>query len=292
MSTETALFTLPSGRVMRYVITASSSSADGPTVILSNPLCAPLQTWDHVVPVLASKGFRVLRYDPPGHGGSSVAQDLASTTFDWLADDVRHLLRYVGIPKLHAWVGVSMDAATGIVFAARHPGIISRLVACDIISCSPVNAGTADVFGPRVDAARQAGNMDAIVEGTLERWFGRGWMEENPSETARMRQAMRETSVDGFETCCAALRSKSFDLRPLLEDAGRGVESALLFVGEKDANLPESMKELRQGIEDGIRKSSNPDASVDLKVIKGGGHVCYIDSFEQFQEIVTDFLKE
>ncbi|RYP76418.1 hypothetical protein DL771_001857 [Monosporascus sp. 5C6A] len=292
MSTETALFTLPSGRVMRYAITASSSSADGPTVILSNSLCAPLQTWDHVVPVLASKGFRVLRYDPPGHGGSSVPQDLASTTFDWLADDVRHLLRHVGIPKLHAWIGVSMGAATGIVFAARHPGIISRLVACDTISCSPVNAGTADVFGPRVDAARQAGNMDAIVEGTLERWFGRGWMEENPSETARMRQAMRETSVDGFETCCAALRSKSFDLRPLLEDAGRGVESALLLVGEKDANLPESMKELRQGIEDGIRKSSNPDASVDLKVIKGAGHVCYIDGFEQFQEIVTDFLKE
>ncbi|RYP72859.1 hypothetical protein DL770_007895 [Monosporascus sp. CRB-9-2] len=288
MSTETALFTLPSGRVMRYAITASSSSsssADGPTVILSNPLCAPLQSWDRVVPVLASKGFRVLRYDPPGHGGSSVAQDLSSTTFDSLADDVRHLLRHLGIPKLHAWIGVSMGAATGIVFAARHPSIISRLVACDTISCSPANAGTTDVFGPRVDAARQAGNMDATVEGSLERWFGRGWMEENPSETARMRQAMRETSIDGFETCCAALRSKSFDLRPLLEDAGRGVESALLLVGGKDANLSESMKELRQGIEDGIGKSSDPDASVDLKVIKGAGHVCYIDGFEQFQEI-------
>ncbi|RYP12348.1 hypothetical protein DL765_007394 [Monosporascus sp. GIB2] len=270
MSTETALFTLPSGRVMRYAITASSSSsADGPTVILSNSLCASLQTWDRVVPVLASEGFRVLRYDPPGHGGSSVAQDLSSTTFDSLADDVRHLLRHVGIPKLHAWIGVSMGAATGIVFAARHPNIITRLVACDTISCSPANAGTADVFGPRVDAARQAGNMDATVEATLERWLGRGWMEENPSETARMRQAMSETSIDGFETCCAALRSKSFDLRPLLEDAGRGVERALLLVGEKDANLPQTMKELRQGIEDGIRKSSDPNASVDLKVIKG-----------------------
>ncbi|RYP44988.1 hypothetical protein DL768_008602 [Monosporascus sp. mg162] len=292
MSTETALFTLPSGRVMRYAITTSSPpSADDPTVILSSPLCAPLQSWDHVVPILASKGFRVLRYDPPGHGGSSVPQDLSSTTFDSLADDVRHLLRHLGIPKLHAWIGVSMGAATGIVFAARHPSIISRLVACDTISCSPVNAGTADVFEPRVAAARKAGSVDAIIEGTLERWFGRGWMEENPSETARMRQVMSETSIDGFETCCAALRSKSFDLRPLLEDAGRGVESALLLAGERDANLPESMKELRQGIEDGIRKSSDPDAAVDLKVIKGAGHVCYIDGFEQFQEIVMDFLK-
>ncbi|RYP00243.1 hypothetical protein DL764_006579 [Monosporascus ibericus] len=290
MSTETTLFMFPSGRVMKYAITASS--ADGPTVILSNLLCAPLQSWDHVVPVLASKGFRVLRYDLPGHGGSSVAQDLSSTTFDSLADDVRHLLRHVGNPETPCLDRRQHGCRDGHRVHARHPSVISRLVACDTISFSRVNAETADVFGRRVAAARKTGNMDAIVKGTLERWFGRGWMGENPSETARMRQAMRETSIDGFETCCAALRNTSLHLRPLLEHAGRGVESALLLVGEKDANLPESMKGLRQGIEDGIRKSSNPDASVDLKVIKGAGHVCYINGFGQFQETVTDFLKE
>ncbi|KAK7750673.1 hypothetical protein SLS62_007373 [Diatrype stigma] len=295
MSTKVASFTLPFGRVIQYGITepssASSSIAEGSTIILSNSLCSTFASWDHVVPVLASKGFRVLRYNQPGHGGSGVAEDLSSTTFDSLADDVRQLLAHLGISKLFAWIGVSMGAATSIVFAARYPGIVARLIPCDTISCSPANAGTADVFAPRVASAREAGNMDAIVEGSLGRWFGGAWMGDHPAETARMRQLMRETSIAGFETCCAALSSKSFDLRPLLEDAGKGVERALLLVGEKDANLPETMEELRQGIERGA-KNSNPSASVELKVIKGAGHVCYVDGFDQFCKVITEYLAE
>lgn len=296
MSTKVASFALPSGRVIQYGITepssaSSSSAVESSTIILSNSLCSPFTSWDHVVPVLTSKGFRVLRYNQPGHSGSGVAEDLSSTTFDSLADDVRQLLAHLGISKLFAWIGVSMGAATSIVFAARYPGIVARLIPCDTISCSPVNAGTADVFAPRVASARQAGNMEAIVEGSLERWFGPSWMGDHPAETARMRQLMRETTIDGFDTCCAALSSQSFDLRPLLEDAGKGVERALLLVGEKDANLPEAMEELRRGIEAGI-KISNPSASVELKVVKDAGHVCYVDGFEQFCNIITEYLAD
>ena len=291
MATQAALFTLPSGRAIQYGITEPSSSGgpDSPTIILSNSLTSPFTSWDHVVPVLTSKGFRVLRHNQPGHGGSSVPQDLSSTTFDSMAEDVHQLLAHLGISKLFAWIGVSMGAATGIVFAARYPGIVSRLIPCDTISCSPVNAGAADVFAPRVAAARQAGNMEAIIGGTLERWFGPEWIKENPSEATRMRELMGQTSIDGFETCCAALSNKSFDLHPLLEDAGKGVERALLLVGEKDANLPETMEELRRGIEKGI-KSGDSNASVELKVIKDAGHVCYVDGFEQFCKVVTEYL--
>ncbi len=310
MATKTASFTLPSGRSIVYAITEPSSTStstatattttttsgsDIPTVILSNSLCISLASWDRVVEVLASRGFRVLRYNAPGHGGSTVVvpRDLTATTFDSLADDVWQLLAHLGIARLFAWVGVSMGAAAGVVFAARHPGAVARLVPCDTMLSS---AGVADVFRPRVAAARAAGGLDALAAATLERWLGRAWADANPAEAARQLQLMRGTTVDGFEACCAALSSDAFDLRRLAGDAGRGVESALLLVGEKDAALHGAMEELRRGIEEGVRQGGggggggDPDASVELKVIREAGHVCYIDGFEQFCEVLTDFL--
>ncbi|KAI1372856.1 zearalenone lactonase [Hypoxylon crocopeplum] len=284
-----AVLTLPSSRIISYALTSAPSNPDAPVVLLSNSLCSPFTSWDNVVPKLTSRGFSVLRYDQPGHGASTVPTELSSTTFETLADDVRELLGSLSITKLHAWIGVSMGAAIGIVFASKYPNIIQKLVVCDTISCSPTNAGGVDVFGPRVAAAREAGKMDEIIDGTLERWFGRTWMDANPDETSRMRQLMFGTSIDGFATCCAALQSNTFDLRPLAEAAGWGVGEALFIVGEKDANLPETMQELRESVEKGI-KSKEVHASVDFHVIKNAGHVCYIDGHNQFITIILQFL--
>ncbi|KAI1080227.1 zearalenone lactonase [Whalleya microplaca] len=284
----TTLLKVPSSCVLSSRLTPGTNYDSSPVIVLSNPLCAPLASWDHVVPALVSLGFQVLCYDQPGHGSSTAPDDLSSTTFNSLAKDVKALLDNHRIRTVHAWVGVSMGAATGIVFAATYPGVIKRLIGCDTISCSPVNAGTEDLFASRVAEARRLGIMFNVTT-TMERWFGRQWINDNDAEARRLQAMMLRTTNDGFETCCYALRSESFDLRPLVEDAGKGVERALLLVGEKDANLPESMKELRHGLEQGLKKN-NPDASVELKVIQGAGHVCYIDGFEQFIEVITEFL--
>ncbi|KAI1770013.1 zearalenone lactonase [Hypoxylon cercidicola] len=288
MSTTSSL-SLPSSRILSYALTPVPSKPNAPVVLLSNSLATPFSSWQAVIPKLTSKGLSVLRYDPPGHGGSTAPADLSSTTFDSLAEDVRALLDHLSVERLHAWIGVSMGAATGIVFAAKYPHIIQRLVVCDTISCSPVNVGMDDIFGPRVAAARGAGKMDGIVDGTLERWLGHAWMDAHPDETSSLRQMMLTTTIDGFETCCAALRSRTFDLRPKTEAAGQGVDEALFIVGEKDANLPEAMQELRQGVERGLKKK-NASATVDFHVVKNAGHVCYIDGFDDFIATVTEFL--
>ncbi|KAH8658031.1 Alpha/Beta hydrolase protein [Xylariales sp. PMI_506] len=280
---------LPDGRALSYNLSAEPSPAS-PVVILANSLCADATSWDKVVPVLHAAGLRTLRFDQPGHGASGVPADLSSTTFDSIAADVRALLRSLSLDRVHGWVGVSMGAATGVVFAARYPGVVSRLVVCDTISCSPANEGSTDVFGPRVAAAREAGSMSATVEGTLGRWFGEDWIQANPDEAGRMRALMGNTTIDGFETCCAALRSASFDLRPLLPKVGSGVDEALLVVGAKDANLPQSMEVMRKDIEGGFA-SAGKKRDVKLTVIPNAGHVCYIDGFDAFCATVVPFLK-
>jgi pimeloyl-ACP methyl ester carboxylesterase len=280
--------TLPDSRVISYNF--DEAPANGPVVILSNSLCTTFTAWDHVVAALNQSGFRSLRYDQPGHGDSSPTKPLSANTFDSMTDDVRFLLQSLDLSKVHGWVGVSMGAAAGIYFASKFPGVVSKLAICDTITSSPVNAGVDDLFGPRVTAAREAGNMETTIEGTMERWFGKEWIAANPDEASRMRALMRRTTLDGFEACCAALRSKTFDLRPLLSKVGAGVDDAICIVGERDANLPQTMEEMRAKIQEGFVAAGKPK-SIELKIIKNAGHVCFIDNFKQFMETVLPFLE-
>ncbi|CAK7237727.1 hypothetical protein SBRCBS47491_010103 [Sporothrix bragantina] len=277
-------FSLPDDRAISYDLTPTDQ--DTPVILLSNSLCGQFRSWDKVVAALSVRGFRVLRYDQPRHGASGVPKDLASTTFDSLADDAYALLQHLDLKTVAAWVGVSMGASTGITFAAKYPGIISQLVVCDTISCALTLAGAVDPFPPRVKAMRTAGNLDELVEGTMQRWFGKDWISAHPGEAARMRGIMLTgTTMDGFETCCAALSSPSYDLRKQVEAAGRGCRKALLLVGENDANLPTTMQELRRGLERGNGKS------VELRVVANAGHVLFVDGFEDFMQLLLTFLQ-
>ncbi|KAI0157998.1 zearalenone lactonase [Hypoxylon sp. FL1284] len=290
MSTTASSLALPSTWTISYALTPAPSNPNAPVVILSNSLYAPIPTWDRVVPELTAKGFTVLRYDQPGHGASTVPADLSSTTFESIADDVRTLLNHLSIKQLHAWIGVSMGAATGFVFTAKYPGIVQRLVACNTMSCSPVNAGIDDFFAPMIKEAREKGNMDAAVNSILETWLGRAWIDAHSDEADRVRQLMYTTSIDGFETCCAALRSPTFDSRAQVERAGQGVDKAMLVVGGNDANLTRTMRELREGVERGQKKKDAGD-TVELRVIENAGHISHIDGFDDFMAAVLPFLE-
>ncbi|PKS06244.1 hypothetical protein jhhlp_006990 [Lomentospora prolificans] len=208
-----------------------------------------------------------------------------------MADDVAALLKHLKLDTLHAWIGVSMGAAMSIYFVAQHPGIVNKLIICDTISASPVNSGVPDAFGDRVAAARKANSLESIREGTLDRWFGKDWLAANPTEAARMGELMKTTTIDGFETCCAALRSKDFDLEPLLGKVAAGCQDALLVVGEKDADLPVKMQDMRAKIEKSFGDAGRA-RKVELKVIKNAGHVCFIDGFEEFCQHVIPFLQQ
>ncbi|KAF3806998.1 hypothetical protein GCG54_00007252 [Colletotrichum gloeosporioides] len=277
---------LPDGRILSYHL---SSQGDEPLVLLANSLSAPFRVWDHVAKFLAENGFRTLRFDQPGHGQSSAPKNL-DTTFESIADDVYHLLQALKIEKVFAWIGVSMGAATSFYFVNKYPGIVHKVAICDTIAASPKNAGVDDLFAPRAQQAREAGNMQEQVEGTIDRWFGQEWVKANPDEADRVRGIMNQTSVDGFATCCHALRSDSFDIRPLFGKVGAGVDEALLVVGDKDANLPEAMKEMRQKVEGGFR-AAGKDNKIELKVIKNAGHVPFVDGYDQFKEIILGYLK-
>ncbi|ROT42650.1 alpha/beta-hydrolase [Sodiomyces alkalinus F11] len=285
-NSDSSLLTLPDGRSLEYRLSAPPS---GPVILLPNFLGAPFQAWDPFLPSLHARNFRTLNFNQPGHGASTTPADLTSTTFPSIADDVSHLLSHLGIETLYAWIGLSMGAALSFFFVTRHPDRVGKLIACDTLSSSPRNAGTDDIFANRVKAARDAGSLSATVESTLQRWFGDAWIAAHPDETARLRALMATTTLDGFETCCNALRSDTFDVRPLFRKVGASVEEALLVVGENDGDLPQSMATMRDEVQEGF-KEAGKDREVELKLIRNAGHVSFIDGFEQFSNHVLAFL--
>lgn len=276
---------------MAYALSLPNTTK--PVVLLSNSLCEDYTSWDRVVPVLESRGFRTLRYDQPGHGRSeapSTPEGIKATTFESLADDVAALLKHLQISQVHAWVGVSMGGIKGVYFAARHPGIVQKLVVADAIAASPTVAGlSVDVFQNRVAAAKTAGSMAADLDSVEKRWFGEAWLAANPEEAKRMRASMDTTTIAGLESCAAALSDRNFDLRPLYSSVGAGVEEALIIAGEKDADLPIKMQDMRAAIEASLQANSKTKP-VDLQIVANAGHVPYVDGFDQFCQIVTKFL--
>ena len=69
------------------------------------------------MPALLQGGFRVLRIDMRGHGGSDpVAGDY---TMSALADDVAQVLDALAIPRVH-YIGLSIGGMIGQAFALAH----------------------------------------------------------------------------------------------------------------------------------------------------------------------------
>lgn len=301
-STMASVLELPEGRQIAYELTFPTEP-QRPTVILSNSLASQYRFWDDVVQLLHDAGFRVLRYDHPGHGQSTAPKDLNSTTFQSLAEDVYHLVTSKEItssfaghhqpgtlnPLLHAWIGVSMGAAVGIYYSVQYPGMVKNLVICDTILSSPINAGGEDVFTPRVKAARKDGDIKKTAQQTMERWFGDDWISAHPERAEKLLRLMHTSTLDGYETCIAALRSTSFDLRPLAPKMAGCVEHVLVVVGEKDADLPAKMKDLQKGIQGGFDESGK-DETAGFVVIPKAGHLCFVDNLEDFQKAVMPFI--
>ena len=98
-----------------------------PWMVFSNSLATDLTVWDPQVAVFAS-GFRILRYDQRGHGGTTIPSEPA--TLSRLADDAVALMRHFNV-RDSVFVGVSMGAATGFCLAPRYPELIAKLVASD-----------------------------------------------------------------------------------------------------------------------------------------------------------------
>src|SRR6185437_9352639 len=102
------------GRRLYYDIAGPEHA---PVVCITHSLASDGGSWAEQVPALLQAGFRVLRLDMRGHGGSDpVAGDY---TVRQLADDVALALDKLSLTRVH-YIGLSIGGMIGQAFALAH----------------------------------------------------------------------------------------------------------------------------------------------------------------------------
>ncbi len=238
-----------------------------PLVTMSHSLAASLEMWQWQMPALA--GYRVLRYDTRGHGGTSAPG--GEYSLEMLADDLFALLDTLRIDHTH-YVGLSMGGMIGQTAALKDQSRFLTLSLCDTSSRIPPEAQP--MWEERIATARAQG-MEALVESTIERWFSASFRESQAGEVDKVREMIRTTSVDGYCGCSAAIAR--LDLTDRISVIDRPV---LLIVGEKDPGTPVAAHEV---IRDRI-------AGSELVVLPEALHFSNVECQAEFNRALTVFL--
>ena len=137
---------------------------DGPVVCITHSLASDSGMWAEQMPPLLQAGFRVLRVDMRGHGGSDpVAGDYTMKT---LAGDVAATLEALTLPRVH-YVGLSIGGMIGQAFAIEHGTKLISALWSDTLPASPKGAAT--LWDERMSKVRQASSLEPLADPTMER---------------------------------------------------------------------------------------------------------------------------
>jgi 3-oxoadipate enol-lactonase len=246
-----------------------SGKENGPAVVLSHSLGSSMVMWNPQLEVLEPH-FRVLRYDMRGHGDSEASQ--GAYTLDQLAADVIALLDALDIKSAH-FVGLSIGGMIGQCLGLNYAGRFQSLTLCDTAAIIPDEARP--LFDERKQTARENG-MEALVQGTLERWFTLPYLEQNHPAVDLIRKQFLATSVTGFIGCSEAILGLNY-----LDRLSEIKLPTLIMVGEDDPGTPVSASE---AIHDLIVDSK-------LVVFPSAAHLSNIEQAKAFNSALLEFLK-
>jgi len=190
------------GRRLYYTL---EGPQDGQVVCFTHSLASDGGMWaEQLVPLLTA-GYRVLRLDMRGHGGSDAVA--GSYTMTQLADDVAAALDFLGIGKVQ-FIGLSIGGMIGQAFAIAHP---QRLVSAMLCDTSPQTmAGAQAAWAPRIEAVKRANSLSPLADSTMERWFTDAFKPRNSERWKQIHATIAGTTPVGYLGCAAAILDFDF----------------------------------------------------------------------------------
>jgi 3-oxoadipate enol-lactonase len=194
------------------------------TVCFVHALAADSGMWAEQVPALLARGFRVLRVDLRGHGGSDPLP--GDYTLTELAGDIATLIESLGAGRVD-YVGLSVGGMIGEALAIRFGATVSSLMLCEAPPTALSNAR--EIWAPRTEAVRAANSLEPIADSTMERWLTPGFRSRNPLRWQQIRDTVAATTVEGYCGTVAALSNFDFTV-----DLPRLRVPALVLHGEDD----------------------------------------------------------
>jgi 3-oxoadipate enol-lactonase len=246
------------------------ASLDGPSgapvLVLGNSLGTSRMVWDRQVAALGER-FRLLRYELPGHGGSSAWPEPYSIAE--LGAGVLALLDSAEIDQV-AYGGISLGGMIGMWLAAHAP---DRVAALGLV-CTSAYLPPADNWRARADQVRAAG-LAVISAQSAGRWFTAEFAEREPEVISSFIAELESTDPAGYAGCCLAIAD--MDLRADLTS----IKAPTLVISGADdpATPPEHGAAIAAGIS-GARQI----------VVEGAAHLANVSAPDEVSAALLDHL--
>lgn len=255
------------GRRLYYDLTGPDK---GPTVCFTHSLSSDSGMWAEQMPELLGAGYRVLRLDMRGHGGSDpVAGDY---TMAVLADDVAAALTALAIDKVH-FIGLSIGGMIGQAFAIAHGARLRSLMLCDTLPATLPDAKAG--WAPRIATVTEAKSLEPTADATMERWFTDAFKPRNAGRWKQIRDTVAATTPAGYLGCAAAILNFDFTAKlPALK------LPTLVVCGSGDPGTPPAENKRLAGFVPGARYEEIADAR----------HFPNVERPEAFNKIMMGWL--
>jgi 3-oxoadipate enol-lactonase len=244
---------------------------NGPVVCITHSLASDGGSWAEQVSPLLQAGFRVLRVDMRGHGGSDPVP--GDYTMNALAGDVAAVLEALAIPRVH-YIGLSIGGMIGQAFAIEHGAKLISAMWCDTLPASP--SGAAAMWEERMSTVRRANSLEPLANGTVERWFTDAFKVKNPDRWKQIRDTVAATTPAGYLGCSAAIMN--FDFTRQLSSLRLPI---LVVCGADDPGTPASENRRLAGLVPGGRYEEIP----------GMRHFPNVEAPEAFNRIMMGWLE-
>jgi len=236
-----------------------------PVLMFCNSLGTTLHMWDGQMPAVKQQ-FRVLRYDRRGHGKSGVPAGPYS--MEMLGHDALAVMDAAKVDKI-SWCGLSMGGMVGMWIGANAPQRVNKL----ILSNTSAYFENKQIWNDRIATVKEKG-LGVILQGTLERWFTKGFRDTQPAKVQKIADMFMNTKQEGYIGCGQAVRD--MDHREIIKKI---TAPTMVIAGSQDAGTTPEMGEF-------VAKNI-PGAT--LKMFDAA-HIANVECAQDYTEAVLGFL--
>lgn len=173
---------------------------DGTVLVLANSLGTSVRMWDPMLAELGS-GFRVLRYELPGHAPAGTSGAESPFSFDDMVTRTAELLDAERVTNALI-AGVFVGGSIAVALAAAREDLVRGIVVIN----APVRQPSRRFWTDRTLDARVSG-MGPIADRLAARWFPDGGGDAVVSD-------LRALDPAGYAASCAAIAD--LDITPVL----------------------------------------------------------------------------
>lgn len=245
---------------------------EGAVVTLCHALAADSGMWAEQVPPLLAEGYRVLRIDMRGHGGSEAPP--GNYMQEDLASDVITVLDALDIESMH-YIGLSIGGMFGQTLGIRHAHRVRSLMLCNTSPAPPADAPQR--WGPRIAAVKEHGTLAPIAEATMQRWLTDRFRQAHASRWKQIHDTVLGCTPQGYIACVHAIQN--YDYTDQLSSVT--VPTMLLF-GVDDANVESgAARQMAALLPNGRYEEMG----------NGARHLPNVEFAETFNGLMLDWLK-